>query len=68
MASPRSSVHGIAVDPTTRRVFVNDRNNGRVQVFDEDGNYLDEWDFFTGLRGQALAKHLVARGAAGAGP
>ena len=52
-----SSVHGIAVDPTTRRVFVNDRNNGRVQVFDEDGNYLDEWDFFTGPRGQPMDIH-----------
>jgi 6-bladed beta-propeller len=40
-----NSVHGIAVDPTTRRVFVNDRTNGRVQVFDENGKYLDEWNF-----------------------
>jgi 6-bladed beta-propeller len=40
-----NSVHGIAVDPTTRRVYVNDRTNGRVQVFDENGKYLDEWNF-----------------------
>jgi 6-bladed beta-propeller protein len=40
-----NSVHGIAVDPTTRRVYVNDRTNGRVQVFDENGKYLDEWKF-----------------------
>jgi len=40
-----SSVHGIAVDPTTRRVYVNDRNDGRVQVFDENGKFLDQWDF-----------------------
>jgi DNA-binding beta-propeller fold protein YncE len=40
-----NNVHGIAVDPQTRRVFVNDRNNGRVQVFDENGKYLDEWNF-----------------------
>jgi peptidylamidoglycolate lyase len=40
-----NNVHGIAVDPTTRRVYVNDRANSRVQVFDEDGNYLDEWNF-----------------------
>jgi sugar lactone lactonase YvrE len=39
------NVHGIAVDPTTREVFVNDRENSRVQVFDEDGNYLREWTF-----------------------
>jgi peptidylamidoglycolate lyase len=40
-----NNVHGIAVDPQTRRVFVNDRQNGRVQVFDENGKYLDEWSF-----------------------
>ena len=40
-----NNVHGIAVDPQTRRVFVNDRNNGRVQVFDDNGKYLDEWSF-----------------------
>jgi hypothetical protein len=39
------NVHGIAVDPTTREVFVNDRENLRVQVFDENGNYLREWAF-----------------------
>jgi hypothetical protein len=38
-----NNVHGIAVDPETRRVFVNDRENHRIQVFDEDGAYLDEW-------------------------
>ena len=40
-----NNVHGVAVDPETGRVFVNDRSNGRVQVFDENGNYLDEWSF-----------------------
>ena len=40
------NVHGIAVDPQTRRVFVLDRRGGRrVQVFDENGVYLDEWGF-----------------------
>ncbi|MBI79711.1 MAG: hypothetical protein CMQ51_04740 [Gammaproteobacteria bacterium] len=39
------NVHGIAVDPFTSRVFVNDRYNHRVQIFDEDGNYLDQWSF-----------------------
>lgn len=38
-----NNVHGLAVDPKTRRVYVNDRNNGRIQVFDENGKYLDEW-------------------------
>ena len=40
-----NNVHGIAVDPQTRRVFVNDRGNHRVQVFDENGKYLYEWSF-----------------------
>ena len=40
-----NNVHGIAVDPQTRRVFVNDRQNHRVQVFDENGKHLSEWSF-----------------------
>jgi NHL repeat-containing protein len=40
-----NNVHGIAVDPTTRRVFVNDRGNHRVQVFDENGKFLYDWSF-----------------------
>ncbi len=40
-----NNVHGIAVDPVTRHVFVNDRGNHRVQVFDENGKYLYEWGF-----------------------
>jgi hypothetical protein len=40
-----NNVHGIAVDPKTRRVFVNDRGNHRAQVFDENGKYLDSWRF-----------------------
>ena len=38
-----NNVHGIAVNPETRRVFVNDRANRRIQVFDEMGKYLYEW-------------------------
>jgi sugar lactone lactonase YvrE len=40
-----NNVHGIAIDPQTRQVFVNDRQNHRVQVFDENGKYLREWTF-----------------------
>ncbi len=40
-----NNVHGIAVDPVTKHVFVNDRANHRVQVFDENGKYLYEWHF-----------------------
>jgi len=38
-----NNVHGIAVDPVARHVFVNDRENHRIQVFDENGKYLYEW-------------------------
>jgi DNA-binding beta-propeller fold protein YncE len=40
-----NTVHGVAVDTPTKRVFVNDRQNHRVQVFDENGKYLKEWSF-----------------------
>jgi DNA-binding beta-propeller fold protein YncE len=38
-----NTVHGLAVDPQSRRVFVSDRSNRRIQVFDENGNFLDQW-------------------------
>jgi hypothetical protein len=37
-----NTVHGIAVDDR-RQVYVADRANRRVQVFDENGSYLREW-------------------------
>ena len=40
-------VHGIAVDPVARRVYVSDRGNRRMQVFDENGKFLDQWPFAT---------------------
>jgi DNA-binding beta-propeller fold protein YncE len=33
----------VAVDPKGR-VWVADRGNNRVQIFDANGKYLDEWD------------------------
>jgi hypothetical protein len=38
-----NTVHGIAVDPETRRVYVSDRSNDRIQVFDENGTFVDQW-------------------------
>jgi DNA-binding beta-propeller fold protein YncE len=38
-----NNVHGVAVDVETRRVFVNDRDNHRIQIFDENGTYQSEW-------------------------
>ncbi|HUY14335.1 MAG TPA: peptidyl-alpha-hydroxyglycine alpha-amidating lyase family protein [Terriglobia bacterium] len=40
-----NTVHGIAVDPITRYVYVTDRQNGRAQVFDENGHFLDQWSY-----------------------
>jgi hypothetical protein len=37
--------HGIALD-STGRVFIADRVNSRIQIFDPDGNFLAEWKQF----------------------
>jgi peptidylamidoglycolate lyase len=37
-----NTVHAIAIDKN-RRVYVSDRSNSRVQVFDENGKFLDAW-------------------------
>jgi peptidylamidoglycolate lyase len=34
--------HGVAVDGQ-RRVYVADRDNARIQIFDEHGHYITEW-------------------------
>ena len=38
-----NNVHGVAVDPATREVYVNDRNNRRIQIFDQNGTFLRMW-------------------------
>ena len=35
-------VHGLAVD-RDHRVYVGDRTNNRVQIFTEDGEFIEEW-------------------------
>ena len=40
------TVHGVAVD-NDNRVYVADRANSRIQIFDENGQYLDEWNDIT---------------------
>jgi hypothetical protein len=35
-------IHGLAVD-RTGRIYVADRRNSRIQVFTEDGDYIEEW-------------------------
>ena len=37
--------HSIAID-SQGRLFVGDRSNARIQIFDQEGNFLEEWDQF----------------------
>jgi hypothetical protein len=37
--------HALAMD-SQGRLFVADRNNNRVQIFDQDGNYIADWKQF----------------------
>ena len=37
--------HALAMD-ASGRLFVGDRGNNRIQIFDQDGNFLDEWRQF----------------------
>ncbi len=37
-----NTVHAIAIDKN-RRVYISDRSNSRIQVFDENGKFLDAW-------------------------
>ena len=37
------AVHGVVTDPDTRRVYVTDRSDHRIQVFDENGKFLDQF-------------------------
>jgi sugar lactone lactonase YvrE len=38
-----NNVHGVAIDPQTREVYINDRGNHRIQIFDENGKFLRQW-------------------------
>ena len=40
-----SEPHTIAMD-SRGRLFVGDRENNRIQIFDQDGKLLDEWRQF----------------------
>jgi sugar lactone lactonase YvrE len=47
--------HTIAFD-SRGRVFVGDRGNNRIQIFDQDGKFLDEWKQFGRPSGIFIAK------------
>jgi sugar lactone lactonase YvrE len=54
--------HGIAFD-SKGRLFVADRANNRLQVFDQDGTFLEEWKQFSRLSGIYIDKNDVLYGA-----
>ena len=35
-----SSLHALEID-SQGRLFIGDRDNNRIQIYDQDGNYLD---------------------------
>jgi hypothetical protein len=51
-----NTVHSIAIS-NDRRLFVVDRGHRRIQVFDENGKFLDMWN--TGVRSSPYA-HLIS--------
>ena len=42
--------HALAWD-SQGRLFVSDRGNNRIQIFDQDGNFVDEWYQFSRISG-----------------
>jgi peptidylamidoglycolate lyase len=36
-------LHGLILDQERHRIYVADRGNSRIQVFDEEWNFVDEW-------------------------
>jgi sugar lactone lactonase YvrE len=45
--------HALAMD-SKGRLFVGDRSNNRIQILDQDGNYLEEWTQFSRPSGIAI--------------
>jgi len=50
--------HALAMD-SQGRLFVGDRSNNRIQIFDQDGKWLDTWYQFSRPSGIAIDKNDV---------
>jgi DNA-binding beta-propeller fold protein YncE len=50
--------HAIAMD-SRGRLFVGDRNNNRIQIFDQNGNFLEQWMQFSRPSGLFIDKSDV---------
>jgi sugar lactone lactonase YvrE len=48
--------HGLALD-SRARLFVADRGNNRIQIFDQDGRFLEEWKQFSRPSGLYIDKN-----------
>jgi DNA-binding beta-propeller fold protein YncE len=48
--------HALAMD-SRGRLFLGDRQNNRIQIFDQDGNYLDQWFQFSRPSGVFIDKN-----------
>src|SRR6266851_7567000 len=48
--------HSLAFD-SRGRLFVADRNNVRLQIFDQDGNFIDQWYQFSRISGIFIDKN-----------
>ncbi len=53
--------HGLAFD-SRGRLFVADRNNNRLQIFDQEGKFLEEWKQFSRLSGIYIDRNDVLYG------
>lgn len=47
--------HALALD-SRGRLFIGDRSNNRIEIFDQDGNYITEWKQFSRPSGIFIAK------------
>jgi sugar lactone lactonase YvrE len=50
--------HTLAMD-SRGRLFVGDRGNNRIQIFDQDGNFIDQWTQFSRPSGVYIDKNDV---------
>jgi NHL repeat len=54
--------HGLAFD-SKGRLFVADRANNRLQIFDQDGKFLEQWKQFSRLSGIYIDRNDILYGA-----
>jgi streptogramin lyase len=50
--------HALAFD-SQGRLFVADRGNHRIQIFDQEGKFLDEWEQFSRISGLFIQKDML---------